>query len=194
VWSLAKWKEAFKVVTCVSVFFKSSNANDHEWNSRGNNRANVPELLHCVYICQLVTCGLLKVTHSLSPPVVQDAVGIRSTAISAFVTDWTNYLTSNIPFAWKFVSRDFYLVPWGQTVARRAKCRDSHRRDHKQYPLFPGTPSPGRRLLWAIFRQMSFQGHLDKLFHITFFSSSLFFDDVWTKNCYRVLHIEPRNA
>ena len=56
------------MVTCVSVFFKSSEANDHERNSRGNNRVNVSELLHCVYICQLVTRGLLEVTHSLPAP------------------------------------------------------------------------------------------------------------------------------
>jgi hypothetical protein len=63
-------------------------------------------------------------------------------------------------------------------VARQAKCRDSHRTDHKQSPLLPGTPSPGRRRLWAMFRQRSFHGHLDGLCLITCVSSSVLFDDV----------------
>jgi len=182
VWSVAKWKEEFKVVTCVTVF----SLNHQTLTIMNETLEAVTERIcqNCYTVCTFASCwhvGFWKWLIPYSPPppfpVVQDAACIRSTAISAFVTDWNNYLTSNIPFAWKFVSQDFYLVSWGQTVARWAKCRDSHRTDHTQYPLFPGTPSPGRRRLWPIFRQMSFQGHCDNLFLITFVSSSVFFDD-----------------
>lgn len=116
---MAKWKGEFKVVTCVSVF----SLNHQKLTILNETLEAITERMcqSCYTVCTFASCwhvGFWKWLIPFSPPhptlaVMQDAACIRSTAISAFVTNWTNYLTSNIPFAWKFVSQDFYLVPWG---------------------------------------------------------------------------------